>query len=386
MVKWMGLAAVFVVAALIVQALLHVERPAAEMGANPEISIAAMLATSADTEFAAVEYPRAFTFPADHAQHSEYRTEWWNLSGALADASGTPVGLHVLLMRIGIGSQAGTRQSRWATNEIFAGVASLSHPFEGRLATGQRLSRGALGLAGTSLEPVRFWVEDWRFEALDAAGEAGPGVDLHARLAIDALELELQLENSLPLLDTNAMPGLTSGQRAPFQFYLQPRLHATGTLRGAGGAVEVAGSLSFEHAWGELPLPGGPIARDRMTLYLDDQRVIVIVVTHRADGTGMPEASGALIDAAGRVQVLAADDLRLVPADHWRSPRTGARYPIGWTLQIHSYAMDLELVPDNEDQEGNEWTPFWSGPIRVLDGRKASIGTGIMQLYGYDAR
>lgn len=378
--KWTGLGIVFVIAALVAIVFLRAAPPDNVTGVSGEVEIADLLAASADSDFAAVSHPPEFAFPDDHVRHSEYRTEWWNVSGTLEDESGAVLGLQVMLVRIGLDSRAVVRSSRWAANEIYAGIASLSHPFESRLVTGQRLSRGALGLAGTALEPVRFWLENWRFEARDMAGAA---ISLDARVAIEALELELRLENTMPLIDSGDMPA-QAGQRAPFQFYLQPRLRATGTIRAGSTALAVTGSMSFEHAWGELPLPGGPVARDRMTLYLDDQRVVSIVVTHRADGTGIPEAGGLLVDADGRLRVLAADDVQLAAADYWKSPRTGTRYPIGWALRIPRYDIDVELQAAREDQEGSEWTAFWAGPIRVIDAGKGAIGSGFVQLYGYD--
>jgi predicted secreted hydrolase len=374
---------VVVIAAYSLIAFLRVDQSDDPLAVDAGFSLARLLTVSADDGFARVTYPWEFTFPADHVAHADYRTEWWNITGALEDERGSRLGLQVLFVRLGIVAQPPERQSRWAASEVYAGLASLSRPFDAGLVTGQRSSRAALGLAGTSLEPIRIWVEDWRLEALDSGG--GP-ISLRARVTMDDLSLELELDNSLPLVDTNELPEQIADQSVPFQFYLQPRLQATGTVRAGSSAVEVVGNVSVEHAWGELPLPGGPIARDRFTVYLEDQRVLVLVRVHRADGAGTPDTTGLLIGADGDPIVLSVDELRLTATDYWTSPGTGARYPIRWRLEIPDYDLELELLPEMEDQEGYEWMSFWAGPVRALGGERESLGSGFVQLYGYDGR
>ena len=361
----------------------RIERPETAAGNEAVLSIAQILAAAAEADFPRVPDPHRFSFPADHIQHSDYRTEWWSLSAALRTPDGKALGLQVLLLRLGLRPRPAERKSGWAASELFAGLASISDPQREAVVTDQRLSRGALALAGSALQPVRVWIEDWRLEAVGADDAA---IDLQGQLAIGSVALELQLASRLPLIDTNAIAGQSAGQGTPFQFYLQPRLQVSGTLRTSAGRLDVTGSAALEHAWGELPLPGGPVARDRMTLWLDDGRVLMIVVTHRVDGTSAPLPGGLLVDANGRARILQPESLLLEAVATWRSPRTGARYPIAWALQIPEQNLDLELISDAEDQEGTEWAAFWAGPVNVRDRRAGAIGTGFVQLYGYDAR
>ena len=70
----------------------------------------------------------------------------------------------------------------------------------------------------------------------------------------------------------------------------------------------------------------------------------------------------------------------------WTSPRTAGHYPVRWTLRIPRHAIELTLTAEHEDQEGDEWTAFWAGPIQARDARDSALGRGFAQLYGYDAR
>src|SRR5690606_27069346 len=97
---------------------------------------------------------------------------------------------------------------------------SISAPAGGGLRTDERLSRGAVGLAGATAAPLRIWIEHWRLAELDGAAEA-PGLALH--LDADALELDLELHAAKPLITAADLAGPGGAQAAPFQFYTRPR-------------------------------------------------------------------------------------------------------------------------------------------------------------------
>jgi predicted secreted hydrolase len=375
------------VAGLLGMALLLTQRggggaqPDDALTANHVLSPLDIFAASVDEDFARVPSSWTFSFPADHGRHGEYRTESWYIAGTLAGDSRRPLGVQLLLVRIGLRAQPQEHASAWATSEIYAGLFSVSDPSANRLHTGQRLSRAALELAGTTLEPTKIWIEDWRLEEIGVDGEA---VDLSMHIATDDLELELELRNRQPLIDANEIFGRNSEQAAPFQFYIQPRLGASGTLRIDGRPIALDGVMSMEHAWGELPLPGGPVASDRFTLYLDDQRQLFFVRTHRADGTGTPATTGLLIGRTGSPVVLSNADIELKSIDYWTSRRTGARYPIRWTLRIPDHDIEAELIPYWDDQEGTGWMDSWAGPVRLQSASATTVGEGFVQLYGYD--
>lgn len=81
-----------------------------------------MLQVSDDDGFAPTPSSWEFRFPADHANHGEYRTEWWYLSGTLHDERHEYFGVQFVLMRIGLTAVAQARESRWATPEIYAAL------------------------------------------------------------------------------------------------------------------------------------------------------------------------------------------------------------------------------------------------------------------------
>lgn len=327
--------------------------------------------------FPPVESPWRFRFPADHGPHGRYRTEWWHLAGVLADEHGSRVGVQLSVARIGFTTKPRNRASRWAATDVYAGQFSLSGASLDGLHTYQRISRGALGLAGARTRPVRVWVENWRVEQITDTSLA-----VHA--AADGMELDLELRSTRPPVDPSKIPGQETGRSPPFVFYLQPRLAAAGALSVSGRRTRVSGPVSMEHAWGELPFPGGPVARDRFTLYIGDARELFCIRTHRVDGSGTPATTCLLTDRTGDPLRLSGDEVQLEPLDHRESGPSGVRYPIRWMLRIPGEGMELEVVPYSEDQAGTGWTPLWAGPVRLVLASDRPAGYGFVQLNGYD--
>ena len=349
---------------------------------EPDESPFSILGELEENRFPRVEDRWNYQFPSDHGAHSQYRTEWWYLTGSVNDDRGHRLGLQLVLMRLGLTARPQQRSSHWAATEIYAGLFSISDPVDGRLRSYQRASRAALGLAGTETQPMQVWIENWRL-AQSPSGKYA--LDRTARIASDDLNLDLKLLNRKPLVDANAIREQRPAVPAPFYFYVQPRLRAEGTLRLDQQQTALDGTLSLEHAWGELPLPGGPIAFDRFTLHLDAGRELFCVRTHRVDGSGTPSTTGVLIGKDNRPRLLSRDDIELIPTGYWLSTRTGARYPVRWTLRVPPHGIELALMPHWQNQEGNGWAPYWAGPVRLrgTSPTTAAAGDGFMQLNGY---
>jgi len=405
--RWIAAAVIAAVAAALAIAAFVRGTPDPARGSAAEtlgVSPFELLAASVEEDFPQPPPRWPFELTADHGAHDAYRTEWWYLSGTLSGDDVPTLGMQWLLMRIALRAEPGTSiearaeptsidadaradaepASAWSTSQIYAGLFSISEPTGDGLRTNGKLGRGAVGIAGAAAPPVRVWLKSWRLAELEANSEQSgdaPGFSLH--LDAEGLELDLVLRDAKPPITARDVAG--GAQAAPFQFYTLPRLDARGTLVADGRRLDVDGALSLEHAWGELPLPGGPVGTDRFSLYLSDGSELILVRTHRerAGGERTASTTGLIIDPQGTAVALADDDVTLEPIDHWTSPRTGTRYPIRWSLRVPGRGIQMTLTPIDPDQEGETWLPFWAGPVRI-DGTAA--GTGFVQLNGYAER
>ncbi len=53
----------------------------------------------------------AYSFPRDHFEHPDFRTEWWYYTGNLQDAQSRRYGFELVFFRQGARSDDGDRQS-----------------------------------------------------------------------------------------------------------------------------------------------------------------------------------------------------------------------------------------------------------------------------------
>lgn len=324
--------------------------------------------------FASIPVPYPFQFPRDHGSHPGYRTESWHLSGLLLPASGPPLALQLAIMRIAL-SEPPAETSSWDSGEIYAGMAAVSDPAGEGLLTGHRLGRGGIGIAGWEAQPMRLWLEDW---SIERRGGADGALEIAIDVAGHALEIELH--DQKPLVDHNRIIDSGGDARTPLAYYLHPRVAASGQLRGDGETHQLSGIVSIEHAWGELPLPGGALAQDRFSLYLADGRELFVLRSHRRDGSGTPVASALLIDSDASPKAVSAERIELRAVEFHGG---GANYPLGWRLRIAEHDVDLLLQAEYREQEGVLWAPFWSGPVQIDDREGPGAGSGFMQLSGY---
>jgi predicted secreted hydrolase len=81
--------------------------------------------------------------------------------------------------------------------------------------------------------------------------------------------------------------------------------------------------------------------------------------------------------------------LKIKVRDHWKSPRSKAKYPSRWRIEIPSEQISLEVAPFVADQElltsGSTGVTYWEGAVY---GRGISRGhdvsaEGYIELTGY---
>ena len=80
------------------------------------------------------------------------------------------------------------------------------------------------------------------------------------------------------------------------------------------------------------------------------------------------------------------------PKRQWRSPLTGAQYPVGMTLRAPDPAggpplvMTLEPLLDAQEHAGTlSRIPYWEGACLVRDPAGKTIGQAYLELTGYAA-
>jgi predicted secreted hydrolase len=349
------------------------------------VQLAAFLASAApiaapagghDPQYAPVEPGVALLFPRDHGSHPAYRTEWWYITGWVQDERGNPLGIQVTFFRNRPLLQE-DNPSSFAPRQLLFAHAAVADPRHGRLLHDQRAAREAFGLAYASEDSTDVRIDDW---SLRLAGDR-----YRAQISSRELALDLAFEARQPLL-LQGHAGFSRKGPRPGQasyYYSRPQLHVAGVVRAGGDTLQVTGTAWLDHEWSSEYLADEAAGWDWTGLNLDGGGALMAFRIRGKRGE-VVWAAATLREANGRARTFAPAEVAFVPLRRWRSPRSGAEYPVAMRVRIGD--LDLVLEPLLDDQEldsrATTGTIYWEGAVRALrDGQR--VGLGYLELTGY---
>lgn len=344
------------------------------------------LSEPAAAGFARATEPNALRFPADFGPHPDYQTEWWYYTGNLASADGRPFGFQFTLFRRALtpplsSPPAAGNLSAWRTNQVYFAHFALSDIATETFYHSERYSRGAAGLAGAQAEPYHIWIEGW---------EVATQPDGRQRLTAiaDGYALELTITQTMPPV-LHGQGGLSPKSDAPGNasyYYSLVHQQVEGKVTLGEETVAVSGRAWKDHEWSTSVLPPGATGWDWLSLQFSDGAALMLFQIRLADGGLEPVSSGSWIAPDGRVTPLRLTEWTLRPTGFWRSPATGARYPIAWELAIPPLNLTLTGAAQMPNQELTFTSgAYWEGAVEWAggkDGRPISA-QGYIELTGY---
>lgn len=340
----------------------------------------ATAATAADAPLLPV-YPEvrpgvALAFPRDHGTHPDFRTEWWYITGWLKTPDGRELGFQVTFFR----SRPSVDQrnpSAFAPKQILFAHAALSDPAVGHLLHDQRAARAGFGLASASETDADIRIDDWsltrRADGSFAAKTGG------AEFALD-LNIKATQEILLQGDEGYSQKGPDPAQAS--HYYSLPHLTVTGSLKRGRSSVAVTGSAWMDREWSSTLLDPRAVGWDWLGINLDDGGALMAFQIRDASGAPI-WAGGSLRHGDGAVERFAHEDVRFATRRQWRSPRTGAAYPVERDLSVDlaSGPRQWRITPLFDDQELDSRRAggpvYWEGAVRTEGGH------GYLELTGY---
>lgn len=330
---------------------------------------------------AAIAYPAVTPdfrpdFPRDHGAHPDFRQEWWYVTGTLATPRGETLGFQVTFFRARPDITT-DNPGALVPRQVIVAHAALADTRHGRLRHDERAGRASLGLAGAETGSTRVWVDDWRLDLDRNAWRA----KLAARDF--AIDLELRMTR-LPV--ANGREGYSQKGPAPEEasyYYSVPHLAATGGIERAGRKEAVTGLAWLDHEWSSQILPAGAVGWDWIGIHLEGGGALMAFRMRDAAGRTL-YAGGTLLSPKDITRALAPDQVAFEPLRRWRSPRTGAEYPVAMKVVVLGREWLIEPMMDDQelDARSSTGTIYWEGAVRVrLDG--AVVGRGYLELTGY---
>jgi len=342
----------------------------------------------ADGAFTPVTGPCDFAFPRDHGPHPGHKTEWWYYTGSLAGPDGERYGFQFTLFRGRIlpGDVESTwpkPHSPWRSNQLLLGHAALTDARSRKHLQAELASREAMNLAGWEVEGSRtsFFLGGWTLLM-------EPEVHLVSAFGQD-FSYSLRLVPAKGPIAHGDMgysqKGLKPGSASCYYSY--PRMDVTGEVSVGGKRLKVAGQAWMDHEYSSAPLEPEILGWDWFSLRLSDGSDLMVFFLRTRDGFS-PASSGTIIAPDGKAQHVALSELALASTGSWNSPRSKARYPLGWKLDAQN--MRLVIEPVLADQEmntpGSTGVNYWEGLVKATgtnEGKDVS-GEGYVELTGYD--
>ncbi len=349
---------------------------------KPAGSAAVTAVMSGDaTGFTRALGPRAFEFPADHGPHPDFRQEWWYYTGNLETIDGRRFGYQLTFFRFAVTPEAQVGASAWAVRDVYLAHFTLSDIAGQDFHAAERTSRTALGLAGAQAEPYAVWLEDWHAE-----GDPHSLTRLQAHAGEVAIELELRLTKPLVLQGDGGLSQKSAAAGNASYYYSMTRLDTAGVVRVGQQTFTVRGLSWMDREWSTSALDKDQVGWDWAALHLDDGSELMYYQLRGRDGGVDPQSRGVLVDGDGGVLSVSAEQVQWQVLDHWRSPRSRARYPARWRVVVEELGLELELTPALADQELNLSFRYWEGAVTVRGrrGARSLSGTGYVELVGYE--
>jgi predicted secreted hydrolase len=326
---------------------------------------------------------RPVRLPEDHAAHPDYRIEWWYYTGNLRGDDGRAYGYQVTFFRVGV-DQAPENPSAFAVRDLYMAhvaltdVEGVGHQFA------DRLNRAGVHWAGARADRYEVWNEDWR-ATLDAQGRH------RITTGTAGFSLDLTLDpGKAPVLQGErgySRKGQDPGNAS--HYYSLTRMPTSGRIRVGNRTVTVRGTSWMDHEFGTSALDAGTRGWDWFALQLEDGRELMLYQLRQDDGRAGPFSSGTLVARDGSTTHLAVDDFIVTPRRTWRSPSSGASYPVEWQVRVPGQGLELSVTAAVDAQElqtrRSTNVTYWEGSVRVSGTARGTAvgGVGYLEMTGY---
>lgn len=325
---------------------------------------------------------RKIVFPRDHYSHPDFKTEWWYYTGHFTTESGRAYGYQVTFFRFGLKDKQDEKTAPLFTDLYMAHFA-LSDKQAKSFRVAERANRGYGDKAGAAVDRLFVWNEDWRLE--------GRGDSHVIEIRDKDVTLKLRLKPVKPpvLHGDGGLSQKAEGAGRASYYYSLTRLATEGELEIAGRKEKIVGQSWMDHEFGSNQLAEDQLGWDWFSLQLDDNSELMLYVMRRKDGSIDPHSSGTLVDRDGNTRHLALADFKIEALDKWKSPASGAVYPMRWKVAVPSAGLKLQvdpLFPAQElDTKRSTKVTYWEGSVALAGTRNGQSvrGLGYVEMTGY---
>ena len=215
-------------------------------------------------------------------------------------------------------------------------------------------------------------------------------MSLHGSVGGQAdLRLELTPAKPMVVFGKNSVSQKAADPAAASYYLTFPRLQVAGQVVSGGITHLVTGQAWMDHEISSSQLGTNQAGWDWCCLQFTNNREIMAYRMRRQDGSQDDYSTLAWVDPAGKVTQLPSADFRMETLRTWRSPKTGANYPVEIRLTTvdpatrRPFRVRLEPLADDQELAGGGKLAYWEGGCRLRDEQGGEIGSAYLELTGY---
>ena len=327
-----------------------------------------------------------FEFPRDHGSHDEYRTEWWYYTGHLQGESGRRYGFELTFFRVGVMPPDTPQQTNWDLRNLSLAHFAITDVSGKAFRYHEKLNRSSPFTAAAAAGRLDVFNESWR-----ATTTSDGNWRIVASQDGDAIDLVLRSRKAPAIHGENGISIKAQGVGYASHYYSMTRLEVTGSVSSKGRKAEHCTGLAWmDHEFGSSALRESQQGWDWFSVQLDNDSELMLYQIRRSDNSPDITSSGSLITSEGDVIHLTRDEIVVRPLRRWKSRKSGATYPMGWTVAVPKLGIRLRLDPVLEDQEllthSSTRVTYWEGAVDVNGsfGNVSVDGDGYVEMTGYD--
>ena len=325
-----------------------------------------------------------FTFPRDHFNHPDFQTEWWYYTGNVKSTDGHRFGFELTFFRQGVDRETKSTGT-WDVRDLYLAHLALSDLDGGKFIHTERTNRAGPGIAGVNEAERRIWNGNWQV--------LWQG-DQQILQAIDKrFSIHFTLRSAKPpvIHGNNGVSQKGEGQGRASHYVSLTRLLSAGEIESGGRHFQVTGTAWMDHEFFTRQLEPDQVGWDWISIQFADKTELMLFQIRRKDGSIDPHSAGTFVNARGDTIHLDTDEFTMEPTNSvWRSPATGALYPLAWKISIAKLSTVVDCstsLPSQELSSAAGLSPaYWEGSIALVGskGRTHVTGVGYLEMTGYD--
>jgi predicted secreted hydrolase len=301
----------------------------------------------------------------------------------LVTESGKRYGYQVTFFRFGVRDRQKNPEEKPLFTELYMAHFALSEFAAKKFRYRERINRGYGDRAGAATDRYLVWNEDWKVEGDDKNHE------IYVNDRGTTMRLSLKSLKPPVLHGDDGHSQKAEGEGRASYYYSLTRMQTEGELIVDGKKEKVSGQSWMDHEFGSNQLAPEQVGWDWFSIQLDNRTELMLYLMRRKDGSVDPYSSGTLISANGATKHLRRADFRVQVLDRWKSPNSGANYPIQWKISVPSEQIELEINPAFREQElitsRSTRVTYWEGAVGVTGTFKNAPveGNGYVEMTGY---